>query len=222
MPLSNPCTIFSPIIISPGLSWVFLAIILLATSLGGQEQACRPIALPDGAEMRDYVDETWVPQETPYHVKLRMLVSMYGVFRHELAQQLSPQDDAILSTIAAENDAWVAEENARYHRELLNLCSKRSELEPAALYEEDQRLDLEAAARHEKRYLEAVGLLSSAGQEHVKTFIEKNLSSGTSYTRPPHDFDPDLFMQSFEIKCYIAINGEPPPEVKRMLERLRD
>lgn len=204
---------------------LLLPALLTASMSVADEQECEPITVQEGPNLYNQIDGSIEPEKIPYFLKYTNFVRMYYGYRDQLVQELSPRDDAILNALSIGTGIWEVTENDRYGREFLNLCINRSKMDAVTLARGSERIAADSNARRADRYRQAIESLSTAGRESVERFVEKTITPKMSF--PLTDSvelaleDPDSFMYSLEISCHVAINGEPPPEVQRMMECLR-
>lgn len=162
------------------------------------------------------------PDKVPYFTKYSVFVSVYHAFRDSLLQQLSANDDAILSVLAAEEQYWLDGENARYMESMRSLCGSRDSLNAVQLATRSEKLADNFNNNRANRYRTAMRALSAGGKQAVAEFIESTIvpgiSTGLSNTVNYAKSDPDGFVSSFEITCYVMINGDFPPDVKASME----
>ncbi len=208
------------------LQMAFLLATLLAASTGlGDEQECEPITVRESPDLYNRIEGSIEPEKIPDFLKYRMFVAMYNVYIDEFVQELSPRDHAILNALSVGTEYWQISENARYVQEVLSLCTNRSKMDAVTLARESERIASEFNARGAHRTRQAIESLSSAGRQTVERFIEETITPKLSFPLTNSvDLalkDPDDFMYDLEIMCHTYINGEPPPEVQRMMECLR-
>ncbi len=90
---------------------------------------------------------------------------------------------------------------------------------------EYERIAAETNNRAGERVQQAIGALSYPGGQIVEDFLENRVTPKLSFPRTDSvDLalrDPEDARFGLEILCYTQINGEPPPEVQRTMECLR-
>lgn len=199
---------------------------LLAASAGlGDDQKCEPITVRESPDLYNQIEGSTEPENIPDFMKYRVFVTMYNIYIDELVQELSTRDHAILNALSVGTEYWQTSENARYVQEFLSLCTNRSKMDAVTLARESERIASEFNTRGADRTRQAIESLSSAGRQTVERFIEETITPKLSFPLTNSvDLalkDPDDFMYGLEIMCHTYINGEPPPEVQRMMECLR-
>lgn len=209
-----------------GLRIAFLIVPLLATSeILGDEQQCEPATVVESPDLYNQIEGSIEPEKIPDFLKYRRFVTMYSVYIDDLVQELTSRDHTILDALTVGTEHWQISENARYVKEFLSLCTNRFKMDAVTLARESERIAAESNARGADRTRNAIESLSSAGRLAVETYIEETITPKLSFPLTNSvDLalkDPDDFMYGLEIMCHTYTNGEPPPEVQRMMECLR-
>ena len=204
----------------------FLCATLLAVSTGlGDEQECKPITVRESPDLYNRYEGLTEPDKIPDHVKYRVFVSMYNIYLDELVQKLSPRDHTILDTLQVGTEHWQTAESVRYGSEFLDLCTKSSNMDAVTFAREYERIAAESNNRGADRTRQALDSLSSDGHQAVERFIEERITPKLSWpVKNSVDSaleDPEGTMFNLEIMCYTQINGQPPPEIQRMMECFR-
>lgn len=205
---------------------VLLIATLLAASTGiGDEQECEPITVRESPDLYNQIEGSLEPDKIPDWLKYRVFASMYNVYIDELVQKLSARDHAILDTLTTEREYWQTSESARYGRGFLDLCTNRSNMDAVTFARDYERIAAESNNRGADRTRKAIQSLSSSGRQAVENYIEETITPKLSFPRTNSVDsalkDPESAMFNLEIMCYMQINGEPPPEMQRMMECFR-
>lgn len=204
---------------------LFLATVLATSSGFGDEQECEPITVRESPNLYNVYDGSTEPDMIPDHVKYRIFESMYNVYLDKLVQELSARDHAILDALITEREYWQLSENARYEREILGLCAQWSNMDPVTVAVEYERIAEEFNARGADRTRQAIEALSGEGRQVVEKFIAETITPQLSYPRTNSvdsaKEDPDSITSHMEIMCHTITYGEPPPEIQRVMDCLR-
>ena len=204
---------------------ILVAMLLAASSSFGDDQECESITVRESPDLHNQIEGSLEPEKIPSWLKYRMFVVMYDVYVNDLIQDLSPEDHVILNNLSVETERRQLIENARYGNEILDLCTKSSGMDTVAFAREYERIAAESNNRAGERVQQAIAALSASGRQIVEEFIENRVTPELSFPRTDSvDFalrDPESTKVDLEIMCYTQINGEPPPEVQKTMECLR-
>ena len=170
-------------------------------------------------------DEVGQANVLPYFVKYGILVGSYAdVFGAQLSGQLSPKDSALLENLAATNPDWEANENVRYHAELVELCSNRAGKDVVDLAAEYDAIAASSNQRRASRYREAMDSLSAEGRARVDQFVEVKIVANTSVSSPDISTlpfattNPEAFQHLVDNECHRILYGSYLPEYEAALE----
>lgn len=186
------------------------------------EQQCPPIKTVVSPDLYFRYEGETEPDKIPDHLKYRVFVLKYNIYLDELVQHLSRQDHAILSNLKIDADTWRFADNEQYSRDFLNLCTSSSNMDAVVYAREYERIAAESNNRFAERVRRAFNSLSSDGRQLVENYIAEKITPKLSHPiKTPVDYaleDPEQTLFGRELMCYMQINGEPRPEMKKAIE----
>jgi len=95
-------------------------------------------------------------------------------------------------------------------------------MDAVAYAREYERIVAESNDRYAERVRKAFNSLSDGGRILVDNYIADKITPELSHPiKTAVDYaleDPEQILFDRELMCYMQINGEPPPEMKRMME----
>lgn len=205
---------------------VIVVSIMLIPIVGlANDQECEPITIKESPELHNQIEGSVEPENIPRWLKYRMFVSMFSIYANDLVQDLSPADYAILYNLIVGTEYWQQIENDRYANESLELCARSARLDTVTFAREYEGIAADTNNRAGNRVENTISSLSSPGQRIIEEFIRTRVVPELSFPRTDSvDFaleDPEGARENLDIMCYTMVNGEPPPEIKKMMECLR-
>lgn len=170
-----------------------------------------------------YIDGATEPENIPDRVRYGMFVKRYAIdIRNHLVQKLPSQDDAILNSLAVQDEAAEQGEGVLYQKAVLNFCTSRRNKAAVSLAREVERLVEDYYVRRVNRYRQGIESLSPTGRQIVENFIENSIVpnsraavfDGVAWARS----DPDSYLEHVDIRCHVAETGELPAEIKKQFD----
>lgn len=181
--------------------------------------------MKESPELNNQIEGSVEPENIPRWLRYRVFVSMFSIYANDLVQDLSPADYAILNTLIVGTEYWQQIENDRYANESRDLCARSPRLDAVTFAREYEEIAADTNNRAGSRVEKAISSLSSPGQRIIEGFIQTRVVPELSFPRTDSvDFalrDPVGARESLDAMCYTIVNGELPPETKKMMECLR-
>ena len=205
---------------------VIVVSIMLIPIVGlANDQECEPITIKESSELHNQIEGSVEPENIPRWLKYRVFVSMFSIYANDLVQDLSPADYAILNNLIVGTEYWQQIENDRYANESRALCARSASLDTVTFAREYEGIAADTNNRAGNRVENTISSLSSPGQRIIEGFIQTRVVPKLAFPRTDSvDFalrDPEGARENLDIMCYTMVNGEPPPEIKKMMECLR-
>lgn len=196
------------------LSYVLFGLLGATIVTAGENQSGSDRTTADAAQV-SYIDGAVEPRKIPDRVRYGMFVKRYlpGI-RDQLFLKLSPQDDAILISLAEQDQPDEYAEGLEYQNAMKRICRNRGNKNAVSLAHEEKRVVEDYYERRVNRYRKAIGSLSPIGREIVETFVENTIV--------PHSraavfdivawakADPASYLENFAVSCHVAETGELP------------
>ena len=177
------------------------------------------------SESQTRINGKATPELVPFDLRMKLFFYRYGDskrgYREDLSTKLSEQDDAILTSYAAEHSAALAADEEQFRLECIAVYERTPDMSAVEIATEIEAATHRSETRAAKRYREVLRRLSADGQRIVTNYTE--LRVRPSITRDNQVTQammaPDWYKQQILRLAEAARNGSnesqaatiPPP-----------
>ena len=170
------------------------------------------------------VDGAKEPEKIPFHVKYSFFFEWYEQqYRPYLDAKLSAADQSKLSAAAADHGRWREAENARGHKQMVELCSRAFSMRPLQYIKKREKSAETMNKRMAADYRKTLKALSPSAQKEIRNFVNSEIVptlSGDIVGTPLWEtMSEEDAKRARQIDCYYIANGEYPPEVQEEMNR---
>jgi hypothetical protein len=157
------------------------------------------------------------PEKIFDYLKYHRLISGYTVqVRGNLAEKLSLEDQQVLLDMAIRDPIDMEPITEEYRQGRLHICANRGNMTPVEIAEEWSRIALVWRLKNEDRLRQGLDALSDEGRQVVEDYVAQEIVPNLAQSSPSGGIEdvkrnPEAFMESVELECYVAENGEFPP-----------
>jgi hypothetical protein len=163
------------------------------------------------------------PSNVPFFIRYEVFFSLYGSYRDAVIQQISPEDDEILSSAAASKMDWEIAEQPKRDAAWLDLCSNRDGKATSEIAREVDALDQAGYSRREHHWRDVLNNLSPSGREAVESFVDSEVATGISTEIPSvaelERLELSTFTSFVDSECYKVLTGDYPEDMKQSMEK---